>query len=308
MRVAVAGADAERAAEALGEIVPGGSAIEHAVRPGPAQGWLDGVTAAGEAEVRVWLPAPSGTRAVAERDARARVAAALAPLELAGSPEPEAALVETPDWAREWRRFHRPLRAGRLVISPPWESPVLRPGEIRVVIDPGRAFGTGRHESTRLCLRALDYEGVSGARVVDLGTGSGILAVAAALLGAASVCALDTDPEAVEVARESARLNGVSDRVVAAVGSPGVSGLVSAPDPGPADLLLANLSGPLIAELAPELARLVRPGGIVITAGYLAGGAPAVGRALGSARLRTLRVASEGEWRSHVARREPGSA
>ena len=302
VRVSVPEPDAERVAEALGSVAPAGAAIEHAFRAPAGGGWLAAATARGEAQVRIWLPAPPGAPPGAERVAEARVEAALAPLGLAGTAAFEATLVEPPDWAREWRRFYRPLRVGRLLISPPWESPPPGPGEIRLVLDPGRAFGTGHHESTRLCLRALDSEIVRGSRAVDLGTGSGILAVAAALLGAASVRALDTDPGAVEAARGSARLNGVSDRVLVEVGSVGASHPGIAPRPGSTDLLLANLSGPLVAELAPELARALRPGGVLITAGYLAGEAPAVGRALGACGLRTLRVESEGEWRCHVAR------
>ena len=304
VRVAVSGDEASRVAEALGEIAPAGAAVEHGIRAGDGGAWVAEARPAGPARVRVWFPHPGGPDAAAEHEARARVAAALAPLDLDGSPEPETALVEAPDWAREWRRFYRPLRVGRLVICPPWESPPPGAGEVRVVIDPGRAFGTGHHESTRLCLRALDAQLDEGSAVVDVGTGSGILAVAAAALGAASVRALDIDPDAVRVARESARLNGVADRVVAAVGSPGDPWPGSEPVAAPADLVLANLSAPLIAELAPELAALLRPGGILIAAGYLGSGVPTVWEALHASRLRTLRIESEGEWRCHVARRE----
>lgn len=307
VRVAVPGPDAERVAQVLEAVAPAGAAIEHGFRASDGGDWLARPTASGEAQVRVWLPAPAEPRPGVEDEACARVRAALNPLGLAEVPEPEATLVEPPDWSREWRRFYRPLRVGRLLISPPWENLPSSPGEVRVVIDPGGAFGTGHHESTRLCLRALDSELVPGSHVVDLGTGSGIFAVAAALLGAASVRALDTDPEAVEAAGESARLNGVGGRVVVAAGSLGGSWPWRGSGIEAADLLLANLSGPLVAQLAPDLARLLRPGGIVVTAGYLAGGAPDVREALRSAGLRTLRVESEGEWRCHVARREAHS-
>lgn len=108
-------------------------------------------------------------------------------------------------WAEGWRRFHRPLRIGPLWIGPPWEpSP---PGELAVVIDPGQAFGTGAHATTRLCLELLLT--VEPASLVDLGCGSGVLAIAAARLGFEPVVALDDDPAAVEAARANAQANGV---------------------------------------------------------------------------------------------------
>ncbi len=303
VRVTVAGRDAERVAEALGGIAPGGAAIEHSFHSGGEGAGFSPATAAGAAEVRAWLPAPE--EAGAERDALAAVAAALAPLALDPAPEPEAALVEPPDWAREWRRFYRPVRAGRFVICPPWERAPAGRGDVAVVIDPGRAFGTGHHESTRLCLRALGSQLVPGSRVLDLGTGSGILAVAAARLGAASVRALDVDPEAVAVARESARRNGVAARVVAAAGSLGREWPWAGSGRGAADLLLANLSRPLLESLAPEIARALRPGGVLVASGYLAREAASVGEVLAASGLRALRVESEGEWCCHVALRDP---
>ena len=303
--VAVAGRDAERVAAALGGLAPGGAAIEHGVRPGGAATGFSAAAAAGPAEVRVWLPVAAEAGSGAGREARAAAAAALAPLALEGAPEPRASLVEPPDWAREWRRFYRPVRAGRLVICPPWEPFPAGPGDVVIVIDPGRAFGTGHHESTRLCLRAVGSQLAPGTRVLDLGTGSGILAVAAARLGAASVRALDVDPVAVRVARESARRNGVAGRVVAAAGSLGREWPWAGSGRDAADLVLANLSRPLIESLAREIARTLRPAGVLVASGYLAREADAVGEALAAAGLRTLRVESEGEWCCHVALRDP---
>ena len=119
---------------------------------------------------------------------------------------PGAAVSEVADdWDQRWRQFHRPVEIGPLWVGPPWQSPPA--GRIAVVIDPGRAFGTGAHATTRLCLELLLAERRGG--VVDLGCGSGVVAVAAAALGFAPVLALDLDPVAVEVARVNARANGV---------------------------------------------------------------------------------------------------
>lgn len=252
--------------------------------------------------MRAWVAPPAGADAGAERELRDAVDAALAPLALDAPPAPVVSLVEPPDWAEEWRRFYRPLRVGRrLRISPPWDRSVPAAGEVTIVIDPGRAFGTGHHESTRLCLAALESQLVPGSGVIDLGTGSGILAVAAARLGAGSVRALDVDAEAIEVARASAARNGVAAQVVAAVGSLGAAWPWGASARDSADLLLANLSQPLLSEFAPEIARALRPGGVLVAGGYLARDAVAVEAAIAAAGLRALRVEAEGEWRCHVA-------
>lgn len=110
-----------------------------------------------------------------------------------------------PDWGERWRAFHQPVRVGPLWIGPPWEVPEV--GALAVVIDPGRAFGTGAHPTTRLCAEHLVR--VEPGSLVDLGCGSGVLAVAAAKLGFAPVTALDVDPAAVEAARDNAAVNGV---------------------------------------------------------------------------------------------------
>jgi len=112
-------------------------------------------------------------------------------------------------WADEWKRFHRPLRLGALWVGPPWERPDA--GAVAVVIDPGRAFGTGAHPTTRLCLELLANE--KRGSVLDVGTGSGVLAIAAAKLGFEPVTAVDVDPVAVNVARANAAANGVAIHV-----------------------------------------------------------------------------------------------
>jgi ribosomal protein L11 methyltransferase len=154
------------------------------------------------------------------------------------------------DWEERWRRFHRPVRIGRLWVGPPWERPPE--GAVAVAIDPGRAFGTGAHESTRLCLEHLLEQ--EPCAVLDVGCGSGVLAIAAARLGFAPVVAVDHDGAAVETARENARANGVDIDVRL---------LDAATDElPPAELVLANISASAIEEVAARLeaARVVASG------------------------------------------------
>lgn len=156
-------------------------------------------------------------------------------------------------WADAWRRFHRPLRIGRLWIGPPWEPPP--PGGLAVVIDPGRAFGTGAHATTRLCLELLLTLGP--ASVVDLGCGSGVLAIAAAKLGFEPVVALDDDPAAVEAARANARANDVELDVR-------LADCLREPLPE-SKLALANIGAAAVASLSRRV-----PAPLLAVSGYLA--------------------------------------
>jgi ribosomal protein L11 methyltransferase len=157
------------------------------------------------------------------------------------------------DWSERWREFHRPVRLGPLWIGPPWESPPT--GALPVVIDPGRAFGTGAHPSTRLCLELLLGERVGS--LVDIGTGSGVIAIAAARLGFHPVSAIDVDGTAIEVAVENARANGV-ELAARTVDDP------TAELPH-ADLAVANISLEAIEAIAAKVTAERW-----ITAGYLA--------------------------------------
>ncbi|HXG27822.1 MAG TPA: 50S ribosomal protein L11 methyltransferase [Nevskiales bacterium] len=166
------------------------------------------------------------------------------------------------DWVRACLADLKPMRFGRRLWICPSGHNVSEADAVVVQLDPGLAFGTGTHPSTALCLNALDALDLAGKTVIDYGCGSGILAVAAALLGARHVSAVDIDPQAVQATRDNAERNGVSARVQAMP--------AAAFTPAPADLLVANiLSGPLKA-LAPRFAACVRPGGGLVLAGLLA--------------------------------------
>jgi ribosomal protein L11 methyltransferase len=206
--------------------------------------------------------------------------------------------VQDEDWAEAWKRFYHPLRVGRsLVIQPSWEAFSPCPGDRVIELDPGMAFGTGAHPTTQLCLALLEERVTPGDRVLDLGTGSGILAIAAAKLGAAHVLALDVDPIAVAAAAENAARNGVSGIVAVREGS------VAAAGDAPFDLVVANILADVIRDLAPDLARLTRPDGLLLASGIIADRAPEVAAALTAAGFRREEERADQEWRALVVRR-----
>jgi len=180
------------------------------------------------------------------------------------------------EWMDAWKEHYPLIRVGRrIVVVPTWKEYSPEPDSVVVAIDPGMAFGTGLHPSTQLSLAALEEFMRPGYQVLDVGTGSGILAIAAAKLGASYVLAVDTDMTAVRAARENVQHNQVADRIEVNLGSvlPPSQPLRIKPmlvDSGQYDIILVNIIAEIIAEMAPALGRLSRPGGVVITAGILA--------------------------------------
>jgi ribosomal protein L11 methyltransferase len=195
------------------------------------------------------------------------------------------------DWVARFRENFRAFDAGRFRIAPTWETPA--PGAHVLLVDPGRAFGTGTHETTRLCLAAI--EELAGrrrlGRTLDLGSGTGLLAVAAARLGAGPVFASDLDPEATAASASHARLNAVRLGVVLADGG-------AAFRAGAFDLVLANLMAPLLIERSAEIRRLVAPGGALVLSGLLVGDLPDVRASYERAGAPLVR--RDGEWAALV--------
>lgn len=177
-------------------------------------------------------------------------------------PEIEVTLVEDKDWERAWMDDFQPLRFGeRLWIVPSWHD-APDPDAANLMLDPGLAFGTGTHPTTALCLEWLDGQDAHGKQVIDYGCGSGILGLAALLLGADHVIGVDTDPQALEASRENARRNGVDDSKLD----------LFLPDDEPeakADIMLANILAQPLIGLAPHLASRTRPGGDLVLSGIL---------------------------------------
>lgn len=222
------------------------------------------------------------------------------------------------DWANAWKQQYHPLRVGRrLLIVPAWQEHEEAPGVLPILLEPGMAFGTGLHPTTRLCLRAMEDELATGCRVLDVGTGSGILAIAAVRLGAGAVVGLDTDPVAVRVAEENAARNGMSGRVAFRLGTlPGSTprawaatqalGGAAPPglDEGAFDLVVANILAPVISSMAPALARHTAPAGRLVVSGIIESQEADVAAALQGQGLTILRRAQEADWVALVAGRE----
>lgn len=191
--------------------------------------------------------------------------------------EPRVAPLQDEPWAEAWRQAFAPQRVGRrLLIIPPWDSAAAQNGLMTIVIEPGRAFGTGSHGSTRGCLLLLEalLDRFPVTRALDIGTGTGILAIAAAALGVARVTALDTDPDAVAAACANATRNGVGERIGCALAD-----AVGVDEP-PFPLILANLLAGSHLSHASEYQRLLSSGGHLILGGILSEEADSVVRAL----------------------------
>ncbi len=213
--------------------------------------------------------------------------------------ELEVREVHEEDWATAWKAHFPVMRLGRrIIVKPTWRDFEPAPDDVIIALDPGMAFGTGLHPTTRLCLVGLERwadDGiVAGASTLDVGCGSGILAVGAALLGAAPVRALDTDPIAVEATAQNAARNGV------VVGASGGSLPV---DDGPFDLVFANLVASILVDLAALLAEAVRvgdghrgSGGRLLASGIFIDREPEVRRAFAAAGLRVVRREQETDW------------
>jgi ribosomal protein L11 methyltransferase len=234
------------------------------------------VTLEDAADDPVLEPAPGATplwptvvlKALFEQGAEPAAIAAKLELALPGGPAPRFEVVADRQWERVWLEAFRPMRFGQRLWVCPDGQPAGAVDAVRVELDPGLAFGTGTHPTTALCLEWLDAQPLAGREVVDYGCGSGILAIAAAKLGAARVHAVDIDPQALTATRENAARNEVSDRV-STTSEPALA-------PLSADVLVANiLAGPLV-ELGARFAAALRPGGQLALSGLLAEQADAV--------------------------------
>jgi ribosomal protein L11 methyltransferase len=225
-------------------------------------------------------------------DTAARDAAAAA-LTAAGYPASRVEVADE-DWARRSQENLQPVRVGAITVLAPWHphqsdhQDPEKSSAIEVVIVPSMGFGTGHHETTRLCLESLQAIDLRGARVLDIGTGSGVLAIAADRLGAAAVLGVDNDADAVQSAHDNLALNPRASRTTFEALDITDSQLE------PADVVTANLTGALLVRIAERLTLLLRPGGTLILSGILADEREAVRRAFGA--LTLSRDRQEGEW------------
>lgn len=288
--------DEEFVAEALRSVAPDGVSIEPAIDRSDTEDFAYSLT--GEPSVvraAIALPFPvSARRALRRRISALPLSSPLPPLRYAR--------VRQADWAEEWKRFFHTQHVGRrIVVRPSWEDYAAAAGEVVIQLDPGSAFGTGQHPTTRLCLAAIEAHLRPGDRVLDLGAGSGVLAIAAALLGAGSVRALDIDAETVPVALDNATANRVAIEAAAGTLDDWPRGWGTRRTAY--DLVAANISARVLDPAIPAIATLLRNGGRCVLSGYLEAAAPRIEAGVRAAGLTVLAHGVEGEWCSVVAAR-----
>lgn len=284
---------ADAVANLVGELTRGGYAVEDPldIITNQQKGAWDATDlVAGDPSwvtVRAWL-ADAGK----VEQTRLKLEEGLAAIRAIGLGEtqtPVYAWVQEEDWANAWKAFFKPMRVGqRLVVIPSWERYDLQEGDLPIRLDPGMAFGTGTHATTSLCLRQLERLVAPGARVLDVGTGSGILAVAAKLLGADEVRAIDIDPVAVKVAGENAAKNGVEIAISEAT--------VDQVPKEPFDLIIANIIAAVIIDILPEVAERMKAGGRFLASGIIAERKQDVLDAMVNTWMLPLEVREENGW------------
>ena len=196
------------------------------------------------------------------------------------------------DWAESWKQYYKPVPLGKITIVPAWESYSPKDGEIVVRMDPGMAFGTGTHETTRLAVRLMQEQLSGGERVLDVGTGSGILSICASKLGAKSCHAYDIDPVAVKVARDNCESDGCTNITV------GVSDLLRDVDlsEGKFDLCVANIVSDIIIRMMPDVDKYLKPGSPLVLSGIIDTRMEEVTEAIASAGFRVLKIEKENDW------------
>ena len=200
------------------------------------------------------------------------------------------------EWLYKWQEHFRPAKVGeRIVVKPGWEDYDPAQGELVIEMDPGMAFGSGLHETTSMCVKALEKYMPEDAKVLDVGTGTGILAMAAVLLGAEGALGIDIDEEAVRVATENIRKNDLEGSIAVMKGD-----LMEGVDYRP-DVIVANLMADLVMMLSPAAAAQLETRGIYITSGILDIKEETVSEAIGAAGFDIIEIMRDGEWRCIVA-------
>lgn len=206
--------------------------------------------------------------------------------------------IQDEDWESSWKEFFHPVKVGeRIVIKPSWEDYAAMDNDLVIELDPGMAFGTGTHHTTAMCCRALEQVVEPGHVVFDVGTGSGILAVAAAKLGASKVQAVDLDSIAVRVAKENVAINKVENVVEVAQGDL-LTGVT-----GQADIVIANIIATIVIQLLVDIPARLKDGGIFIASGIIIERLSEVVAAMAAHNLVVDKVIEEGGWVAIVARK-----
>ncbi len=274
--------DVDAVSAVMSETAPGGLSIEEPVDIlGPEMGFR--VRANEPVLIRCYVPA-SELGAILTEDLR-RAMQQFPSVELTAKPLYEE------DWAVSWRQFFGVVdTGGRVIIVPTWIEHEPAPGQLAIRLDPGQAFGTGHHETTRLCLTALEKYITPGMTVLDVGTGSGVLSIAAVLLGSGPVTAIDIDRVAAEIARQNCDANGIGAEVSVSAGT------LTPDHPGRYDLAVSNISTAANTGLAPAFGVVVNPGGRLILSGILSVDADAVIAAMREQGFELTDVRHERDW------------
>ncbi len=250
-----------------------------------------GVAKEGLPLVKGYLPVDSGLPKQLED-----FKAALNRLAFFPPPEVSTRIIPEEDWTGAWKAYYKPVRVGRrLVIRPPWESYDATGNELIIEIDPGLAFGCGTHATTTMCLELLEDYIQPGLKVYDIGTGTGVLSIAAAKLGAGRVTAVDIDSLACKVAARNVEKNGATGQVCV------VNGNLLDFLAGGVDLIVSNILADVIISLAPDASGKLQPGGILIASGIIRERADDVCAALKAAGFSICRQMEEGQWVALVA-------
>lgn len=206
------------------------------------------------------------------------------------------AVADDADWLYKWQEYFKPTKVSeRIVVKPTWEDYAVVADELVIEIDPGMAFGTGTHETTSMCLKALEKYVKDEHKVLDVGCGSGILAIGAALLGAKEALGIEIDTDAVEIAKSNVELNKLSDKIAVQYGD-----LTKGID-YKADIVVANLMADLVIMLTPDVAKHLNEGGIYISSGILNEKEEVVSNAIMQAGFTIKEVLHDGEWCCIVA-------
>ena len=263
----------------------------------------------GKSQIRLYLEdGPSALERVSALKDNLRLLKTQYPHQELGSLDISLENLQEEDWENNWKQYYQPLPIGeKLLVVPQWLKPDNDEGRLPILLDPGMIFGTGAHASTQMCMIALEEAIQGGERVIDLGSGSGILSITALLLGAASAIGVDIDPKAEDIARENAGINNLgADRFTAVTGDVIGDRAMMERLRGSYDLVLANIVADVIIPLSPVVPYFLAPNGLFICSGILEQRLPEVKAAIEQAGMEIIRTQMIDDWCQITARHAQG--